>query len=93
MLGAPQGCPGSQSGAGNQQGSLGPGDKARPLGKLGKDEDPALSAVIQNWRESRPGVSKESQGTCPAAVILRDYGSPLRDNRTSVHDWRCGEAS
>lgn len=50
----------------------GPGDKAQPPGKLGKDEDPALSAVIQNWRESRPGVSKESQGTCPAAVILRD---------------------
>lgn len=30
MLGAPQGCPGSQH-----------------LGKLGKDEDPALSAIIQ----------------------------------------------
>lgn len=47
MLGAPQGCPGSQAGAGNQQGSQGPGDKVQPLGKLGKDEDPAPSAIIQ----------------------------------------------
>lgn len=47
MLGAPQGCSGSQAGAGTQQGSQGPGDKAQSLGKLGKDEDPAPSAVIQ----------------------------------------------
>lgn len=47
MLGAKQGCPGSQAGTANQQGFQHLGDKAQLLGKLNKAVNPAISAAIQ----------------------------------------------